>query len=41
MNKKAEQNASRDGGTLDVTNAAQVQEMTGAGATPATTPAAK
>jgi chemotaxis protein MotB len=32
MNKKAEQNASRDGGTLDVTNAAQVQQLTGAGA---------
>jgi chemotaxis protein MotB len=27
MNKKAEQNASRDGGTLDVTNAAQVEEF--------------
>jgi chemotaxis protein MotB len=27
MNKKAEMNAARDGGTIEVTNAAQVQEM--------------
>jgi chemotaxis protein MotB len=41
MNKKAEQNASRDGGTLDVSSAAQVQELRGGGPTPATTPATK
>jgi chemotaxis protein MotB len=29
MNKKAEQNASRDGGTIDVTNAEQAQQLTG------------
>jgi chemotaxis protein MotB len=39
MNKKAEQNASRDGGTIDVTNAAQVQQMTGTGGVPAAGPA--
>jgi chemotaxis protein MotB len=41
MNKKAEQNASRDGGTIDVTNAAQVQDLPGTAASPVANPAAK